>query len=304
MTDFELSDFESSLFHQLIGCSLLLVVIFGLAHNVFLSVGDPFSGTLPSTHPLTAAGFLVLACAILFRPKWENPVWLCAGLAWIFIALSGLRVLEALFPNHISPFTDGYITAALESVGLYGRFSVETALFLICSFAYVLAPERQLPVRLLAVSCALAVLSLGLVEMACSFLLWGNELSLITQVAMILVCLDMIYRLQDQAPFHVVFRTARSSFYFQFSVLALYLCPMIIGAVLMHKFEVSPAFRTSFEFAFAGTSWLLLFLALALGTYLDSRKQEQSGLRQLNTGQSPGHASRANRSYRGSDHLS
>lgn len=288
MNDFELSDFESSLFHQLIGCLLLLVVIFGLAHNAFLSVGDPLSGTLPSTHPLTAAGFFAIACAILFRPKWENSVWLNVGLPCIFIAFSGLRILEALFPHELSTFTDGQITDALETVGVYGRFSVETALFLICSFTYVLASERQLAIKLLAVSCALAVLSLGLVETAYSFLLWGNELSFITQIAMILVCLDMTYRMQVQVPFHSVFRTARSSFYFQFTVLALYLCPMIIGAVLLHKFEVSPAFRTPFEFAFAGTSWLLLCLALALGAFLDNRKQEQGNFRSENPGNLPG----------------
>ncbi|POF31693.1 hypothetical protein [Roseibium marinum] len=303
MTDFELSDFESPLFHQLIGCSLLLVVLFGLAHNVFLSVGDPFSGNLPSTHPVTAAGFLVLACAILFRPEWDSSVWIRGGLSWIFIALCVLRILEALYPSHLSAFTGGHIVVALETVGLYGRFSVETALFLLCCFAYELAPERQMAVKLLAVSCSLAVLSLGLIETAYSFFLWGNGLSLITQVAMILVCLDLIYRLRDQLPFHSVFRTARSSFYFQFTVLALYLLPIIMGAVLLHKFEISPAFRTPFEFAFAGTSWLLLCLALVLGLYLDNRKHEQGFVRLRDQGNLPDRVSRGNDGLHGFDHI-
>ncbi|PVB61087.1 hypothetical protein [Labrenzia sp. 011] len=287
MTDLELSDIESPLFHQLIGCLLLLVVILGLAHNVFLSVGDPVSGSLPSTHPVTAGGFLVLAAALLFHPQWDSSVRLSVTLAWIFIVLSCLRILEALYPEHLAVFTDGHITAALESVGLYGRFSVETALFLMGSLAYLLAPERQVVVRLLAVSCCLAVLSLGLVEAAYSLFLWGDELSLITQVAMVLICADLVYRMRDEVPFHSVFRKARTSFYVRFTVLALYLLPMIIGAVLLHEFKVSPAFRTPFEFAFAGTSWLMLGLGLSIGTFLDNRMQERSFRRRPNPGNRP-----------------
>jgi|GEM_PF-3431291 len=301
MTDGDLTDFESSLFHQLIGCSVLLVVIFGLAHNVFLSAGDPLTGKLPSTHPLTAAGFLILAGAIFFRAQWDRSFWLRGSLSGVVIALSGLRILEALLPGQLFVFAGGPMTAALETAGLYGRFSVESALFLICAFGYELNRDQHLVIRLLTVSGALAVLSLGLVETVFSFFLWGNELSLITQIAMLLVSMDLLFRMRSQVPFRGVLQASRSSFFFQFTALALYLLPMIIGAVLLHKYDVAPGQRAPLELVFAGTSWLLLCLSFVLGTYLDKRKEDGSAYQSCSGDDGRDWRGGGYRDYHGSD---
>ncbi|MGX1496428.1 hypothetical protein [Roseibium aggregatum] len=269
-------DLDKTVYHQVIGCSLVLVMLFGLGHNIYLSAGDPFSGRTPSTHPATALGFLILAGAIFFRPQWDNSIWLKNTLCWLMVLLSGLRIAEALFPDQITVYTDSWLPQSLEAVGMYGRFSIETALFLVCCFGFELSQERHTFVRLLLVSVCLAVLSLGFAETVYSLFLWGNELSMITQIGMGLVSLDLLVRMRNQPPFKSVLQPGRSNFYLQFTALALYLLPMIIGTVALHKLQVSPSEKAPFELFFAGTSCVLLAIVLLLGTYLDRKKPPEN----------------------------
>ncbi|MEE4011475.1 hypothetical protein V1T76_05430 [Roseibium sp. FZY0029] len=269
-------DLDKTVYHQVIGCSLVLVMLFGLGHNFYLSSGDPFSGPTPSTHPITALGFLILAGAIFFRPQWDSSVWLKGILCWSMVLLSGLRVAEALFPDQITVYMDSWLSQSLEAIDMYGRFSVETSLFLVCCFGFELSQERHTIVRLLLVSVCLAVLSLGFAETVYAFFLWGNELSIITQIGMCLVSLDLLVRMRNQAPFKSVLQPGRSSFYLQFTALALYLLPMIIGTVALHKLQITPTEKAPFELFFAGTSCVLLAIVLLLGTYLDRKKPPEN----------------------------
>lgn len=269
-------DLDKTVYHQVIGCSILLVILFGLGHNIFLSSGDPFSGPKPSTHPFTAMGFLILAGSIFFRPQWSHSVWLKGILCWLMILLAGLRIAEALFPDHIMFYEDSWLSQSLEAVGMYGRFSIETAIFLICCFGFELSQERHTIVRLLLVSVCLAILSFGFAETVYSFFLWGNELSMITQFGMWLVSLDLLVQMRNQPPFRIVLQPGRSSFYLQFTALALYLLPMIIGIVVLNKLQVSPSEQAPFELIFAGASCVLLGAVLLLGTYLDRKKPPEN----------------------------
>ncbi|TYC65326.1 hypothetical protein FMN63_23195 [Stappia sp. BW2] len=269
-------DLDKTVYQQVIGCSLVLVMLFGLGHNIYLSAGDPFSGPTPSTHPITALGFLILAGAIFFRPQWDNSHWLKNILCWLMIVLTGLRIVEALFPDQISVYAHGWLTDTLEAIGMYGRLSVETALFLVCCFGFELSQERHTVVRLLLVSVCLAVLSLGFAETVYAFFLWGEELSMITQIGMCLVSLDLMVRMRNQPPFKSVMQPGRSNFHLQFTALALYLLPMIVGTVVLHKFHISPSEKAPFELFFAGTSCALLAIVLLLGTYLDRKKPPEN----------------------------
>lgn len=171
---------------------MLLVAIFGVIHNFFLSAGTLLAGPLPSTHPLTAAGFAILAAGIFFRPYWTRSNWVKPALCLTMILLSGLRIAEALFPDRIVFLMGSPVTEALESAHLYGRFSVETAIVLASCFCFELTQAHQTMIRLLLVSVCLAVLSLGVTETVYSIFLWGNELSQITQVAMWLMSVDLL----------------------------------------------------------------------------------------------------------------
>lgn len=276
MTRTNNQDLDKTVYHQVIGCSLLFVILFGLGHNVYLSSGDPFSGPKPSTHPVTALGFLILAGAIFFRLQWARSVWLRGTLCCLMILLSGLRIAEALFPDQITLFADSWLSHSLESVNMYGRFSIETALFLFCCFSFELSQERHTVVRLLLVSVCLAVLSFGFAETVYAFFLWGNELSMITQFGMWLVSVDLLVQMRNQAPFQSVMQPGRSNFHRQFTALALYLLPMIIGTVVLHKMQISASEQAPFELFFAGTSCLLLGVVLMLGTYLDRKKPPEN----------------------------
>jgi hypothetical protein len=269
------SDLDNTIYHQLLGCAVLLVVLFGLAHNFFLSRGDALSGPLPSTHPLTAFGFSILAAAIFFRPHWNKSRWVKPLLSWFIIDLAVLRIIEALFPNQLSLYSEGVIADALESAGLHGRFSVETAIFLLCCFVFELSQERHHAFRVLLVSVCLVVLSLGLTETFYSLLLWGDELSLITLVAMSLVSLDLLFRMRHQQPLQSFLQAGRTSFYLQFTGIALYFLPMIVGTVVLRKMQVSPMDRAPFEALFALISCILLGAVFLLATYLDRHKPHQ-----------------------------
>ncbi len=264
---------EDSLFHQFIGCSVFLVIFLGLLHNVMLSAGDSISGKLPSTHPLTAAGFFILAGTFFFHHAWEHRPLLRGLVSTFFMLISFFRILDALLPEHFSVFSGGGMTAFLESHGLYGRFSVETALFLMFAFGFELSQFNQPVVRLVTVSGCLAVLSLALVEAIFMFFLWGNELSLITMIAMLLVAVDQLYRMRLEVPFHSVLQVNWPAFYRQIAVLALYLFPMALGTFFLQSLHVTPALLAHYQYVLAGSSWLLLCLALLFGTFLDKRSQ-------------------------------
>lgn len=261
---------KRTIYNQFLGCSVLLVALLGLFHNSVLSAGSLLTGPIPSTHPLTAIGFAILAGAIFFRPQWNRSHWLRNLLCLAVILLSALRIAEALYPGAIAIYTRGPVTEALESVGLYGRFSVETAVFLGCYFCFELTRERHVLIRLTLVSICLGVLSLGFTEVMYSIFLWGNELSLITQIAMWLVTIDLIIRMRERQPFRSFFQNGKSSFYLQITALALYLMPMIVGAILLQVFKVAPEEKVPFELVFAGASCAMLAVVLALGAYLDS----------------------------------
>ncbi|WP_269581452.1 hypothetical protein [Roseibium sp. Sym1] len=276
------------LYNQALGCSVLLVALFGLAHNFFLSAGGMLGAPLPSTHPLTAAGLVILAIAMFFRAQWHQAAWLRVPLCLAMILISGLRVAEALFPSHISFFAAGSMTTFLESAGLHGRFSVETAVFLAACFCFELTHERQGTLRLLLVSICLAVLSLGFTETVYAFFLWGNELSVITQFAMWLVSVDLLVRIRNQQPLRSFFSPGKPNFYLQFTALALYLLPMILGAVLLNKLHITAEKSAPFELVFAATSCVLLAIVVTLGTYLDRDSAGESASSMIGSnGKSP-----------------
>ncbi|MHA7772176.1 hypothetical protein [Roseibium sp. M-1] len=269
------SDLDKIIYRQLLGCSILLVVLFGIAHNIFLSAGDPITGPRPSTHPLTAFGFAVFACAIFFRTGWEQARRTRFTLCWLVIGFSALRIAEALFPNQVNFISAGPMAQALESAGLFGRFSLQTAVFLVCCFCFELSQKRHHAIRVLLVSLCLVMLSLGITETLYSLFLWGNELSLITLMAMFLVSIDLLFRIRHQQPLQSFLQSGKTSFYLQFTGLALYLLPMIVGTVLLRKMQVSPMERAPFEAFFALTSCVLLGAVVLLSSYLDRHQPHQ-----------------------------
>jgi len=260
---------KRTIYSQILGSSILLTVLLGLIHNAYLSSGSLVTGPIPSTHPLTAAGFAILAGAIFFRPAWDRSLWLRHVLCLAMIVLSGLRLAEALFPDTITFYSRGPVPELLATIGLHGRFSVETAIFLTCCFCFELTRERHIALRLLLISICLAVLSLGFTETVYSLFLWGNELSLITQLAMWLVSVDLLVRMRERQPFQSFFQYGKSSFYLQIAALSLYLMPMIAGAIYLQVQHVTAEQRLPFELVFAGASCVMLAIVLALGSYLD-----------------------------------
>lgn len=257
-----------------LGCSVLLVALLGLFHNSFLSGGSLLTGPIPSTHPLTTAGFVILAGAIFFRQQWNQSVWLKNLLCLTMILLSAIRIAEALFPENISAISRGPLTDLLESAGLFGRFSVETAIFLGSYFCFELTRERHALIRIVLFSICLGVLSLGFTETMYSIFLWGNELSVITQIAMWLVTIDLLVRMREKQPFRSFFQNSKSSFYLQIAALALYLLPVVVGAIILQILQVSPEERIPFELVFAGASCGMLAVVLALGVYLDGESEK------------------------------
>lgn len=270
MSEAHPDNLKRTLYNQILGCSVLLVALLGLVHNSFLSGGSVLAGPIPSTHPLTAFGFIVAAGAIFFQAEWTRSVWLRPLLCVAMILLSALRITEALFPDVIAVYSSGPVPDLLASAALFGRFSVETAVFLGCYFCFELTRDRHFLTRLVLVSICLAILSLGVTETLYSLFIWGNELSLITQFNMWLVLIDLLVRMRERQPFRSFFQNRRSSFHLQVVALAVYLMPMIVGAVVLQALHVTPAERVPFELVFAGASCVMLAVVLALGAYLDS----------------------------------
>lgn len=262
MPEDKILESEADLFQHTIGCALLLVVLAGLYHNVFLSAGDAVTGHLPSTHPLTALGFSTLAFAIFFIRQWERSGLVRNAISIFFVAASSVRVLEALYPENVSVFSGGPATEVLEAAGLYGRYSVETALFLMFCFGFELSRRNHPLVRLFMVAGGVGILSIGLVEVVFDLLLWGNELAFLTQLAMLLVSVDLIYRMRREVPFDSLFLSTRSSLIFQGLAVAVYVLPIVSGVVLLQNLQPERLDPLPVEVAIAGASWCLLCLTL------------------------------------------
>jgi hypothetical protein len=87
-----------------------------------------------------------------------------------------------------------------------------------------------------------------------------------------LMSVDLLVRMRRQQPFQSFLHFGRSTLYLQFSsvtALALYLLPLIIGAVQLQEMHISADQRIPFELAFAGSSCMLLGIVVLLGAYLD-----------------------------------
>ncbi|TYC56458.1 hypothetical protein FMN50_11150 [Rhodobacterales bacterium] len=183
------------------------------------------------------------------------------------IAVSVVRILEALFSERLQIFAGGSLTEGLESIGMYGRFSVETALFFIFCFGFELSRRTMRGVTVLMMAGTVGILSFGLVEVVFGYFLWGNELSFITQIAMLLVAADLVYRMRREVPFRGLFRARRISLFFQVAAVAVYVLPMIVGVWYVRNWELSPDNKAPFEFVFAGASWALLCLTLMASAF-------------------------------------
>ncbi|MBL3594059.1 GGDEF domain-containing protein [Rhodovulum sulfidophilum] len=250
---------------RVLGLTILMAIGLGLLQNLL----DPPADTAAALHLLPATGFAVFGLLFLLRRQPSGLRGPVRMLACIVALLAIERLFEASVPGWIRIVGHPRLEHALESTGLQGVLSVETAFVLAMLNLALLAEPHQRQTSLLFLAAAWVGTTMGVLKLAFNLTLWRGEMSPYALAIMILVCSAQTLKLRDQPFLRPLFARTSYGTYTRALVAGALLVPWMSGFLYFLNVHPDPASHLALELAFGFIGWIMLALVLVIGHLME-----------------------------------
>jgi len=245
--------------------SILLIVLLGSAHNLFLS-GKTLTASL---HPLSAAGYVVLAIALTIPARLRTCRRVLSAVQTGVVAVSIERLLETFVPGWPQLLDAPVFLEWKANLGFAGSFSVETALALTFLHLTLLLERTDRRLSLAALMGAWGISTLSTLQTVFAVLLWHASLSVFSLTCMLIGAVTLTERFKDMALLSPVFSVKSDGLVVRSLLIGALVIPWFAGFLYFQLASVSQADHYILEFIFGLIGWAMMALVLVTGHVME-----------------------------------